>query len=305
MHRLLITGHKGMLGRELVSQAKKLGHEVIGLDLPECDLADRRNAEHAILEAEPDLILHAAAFAQVDRCETESDLAFRVNATGTQNVCLAAQALNAPLLYVSTDYVFDGTKNEPYDEWDAGSPVSVYGKSKYAGECFVRDLCAKHFIVRTSWLCGHGGANFVETILKLASERDELKVVNDQHGSPTFVNDLAPELVRLLASGAFGTYHITNQGSTTWFDFARKIVELSGSKTRVTPCTTEEFPRPATRPKNSRLSPRLYTNAIGNKMPAWQDGLQKYLSERYGHDMSCPSPVIPTRQNLEYPIVVY
>lgn len=280
MRRLLITGHKGMLGRELIAVAKTLGHETVGLDLPECDLADRRAAEHAILEAEPDWILHAAAFAQVDRCETESELAFRVNATGTQNVCLAAQALNAPLLYVSTDYVFDGTKSEPYDEWDAGNPVSVYGKSKYAGECFVRSLCPKHFIVRTSWLCGHGGANFVETILKIASERDEIKVVNDQHGSPTFVKDIAPELLRLLASGAFGTYHVTNQGYTTWFGFARKIVELTGLKTRVTACTSEEFPRPAPRPKNSRLSPRLYANAVGNRMPAWEEGLKKYLRAR-------------------------
>lgn len=280
MHRILITGHKGMLGRELISRAEQLGHETVGLDLPECDLTDRRACERAILEAEPDWILHAAAFTQVDRCESESDLAYNVNATGTQNVCLAAQALNAPLLYVSTDYVFDGAKSEPYDEWDAANPLSVYGKSKYAGECFVRALCPKHFIVRTSWLCGHGGANFVETILKLAKERDEIKVVNDQHGSPTFVNDLAPELLRVLASGAFGTYHFTSQGCTTWHAFAQKIVELSGSKTRVVPCASDEFPRPAPRPKNSRLSPRLYANAMGNNMPSWQNGLEKYLSER-------------------------
>jgi len=205
-----------------------------------------------------------------------------VNATGTQNVCLAVQKLDVPLLYISTDYIFDGEKPHPlpYDEWDAANPLSVYGKSKWAGECFVRELCAKHFIVRLSWLSGHGGPNFVETILKLAREKDELKVVNDQHGSPTFVHDVAPELFRLADYGAYGTFHITNRGYTTWFEFAKKIVELAKLKARVLPCTTQEFPRPAPRPKNSRLSPRLYENALGNRMPTWEEGLKRYLKER-------------------------
>lgn len=279
MHRILITGHKGMLGRELIAVAQALGKETAGLDLPECDVTHLKAVQHTVMQAEPELIIHAAAFTAVDRCEREADLAYLVNATGTQNVCLAARLVNVPVLYVSTDYVFDGTKPEPYDEWDAANPQSVYGKSKFAGECFVRSLCPAHFIVRISWLCGHGGANFVETILKLAAEKAELKVVNDQHGSPTFVADLAPELFRLAESGAFGTYHITNQGFTTWFDFARKIVEYGGLKTRVLPCTTAEFPRPAPRPQNSRLSPRLYANALGNRMPAWEDGLKRYLNE--------------------------
>jgi dTDP-4-dehydrorhamnose reductase len=282
VNRILITGHKGMLGRELERVARALGKEVTGLDLPECDITHRKQIERAIFDAEPDLVLHAAAFTAVDRCETESDLAYLVNATGTQNVCLAAQKLDVPLLYISTDYIFDGEKPHPlpYDEWDAANPLSVYGKSKWAGECFVRELCAKHFIVRISWLCGRGGANFVETILKLAKERDELKVVNDQRGSPTFVADVAPELLRLVDYGAFGTFHITNQGYTTWFEFAKKIVELAKLKMRIVSCTTEEFPRPAPRPKNSRLSPRLYENALGNRMPPWEEGLKKYLNGR-------------------------
>lgn len=156
-----------MLGRELVTTADWLGKQAVGVDLPECDVTSRRQVEDAILDAAPDLILHAAAFTAVDRCETEADIAYLVNATGTQNVCLAAQRLGVPLLYVSTDYVFDGLKPhaQAYDEWDAGNPASVYGKSKWAAKCYVRDLCPKHFIVRISWLCGHGGANFVETIL--------------------------------------------------------------------------------------------------------------------------------------------
>lgn len=271
-----------MLGRELLRVARALGKDVIGVDLPECDITSRKQVEQAVFDARPDLILHGAAFVAVDRCESEADMAFLVNATGTQNVCLAAQAVNAPVMYVSTDYVFDGAKPhpQPYDEWDAANPQSVYGKSKWAGECFVRDLCAKHFIVRISWLCGHGGANFVETMLKLGSERDELKVVNDQHGSPTFVNDLAPEMLRLAENGAFGTYHLSNRGYTTWYEFTKKIMEFAGLKARVLPCTTDEFPRPAPRPKNSRLSPRFYENAIGNRMPTWEEGLKRYLGER-------------------------
>jgi dTDP-4-dehydrorhamnose reductase len=282
MHRLLITGHKGMLGREIFRVARELGKEPIGLDLPECDITNFKAVQHAVIKAEPELIIHAAAFTAVDRCESEADLALLVNGTGTQHVCLAAQSANVPVLHLSTDYIFDGNKPHPlpYDEWDAAHPLSMYGQSKLAGELFVRELCPRHYIVRISWLCGHGSANFVETMLKLSAGRDELKVVNDQHGSPTFVADLAPELLRLAGSGLFGTYHITNRGYTTWFEFAKKIFELSGAKTRVLPCTTEEFPRPAPRPRNSRLSPRLFENALGNRMPTWEEGLKKYIEER-------------------------
>jgi dTDP-4-dehydrorhamnose reductase len=277
---IFITGHKGMLGRELVAVAKRLNFAVSGFDRPEGDITNRMAVQRAVQEAEPRLIIHAAAYTQVDQAESEADLAYFVNATGTQNVCLAAQNLNIPVVYLSTDYVFDGTKAEPYDEWDEPKPLSVYGKSKLAGERFVRELCSKHYIVRTSWLCGHGGVNFVETVLKLARERDELKVVNDQHGSPTFCRDLAPEIFRLAESGAHGTYHITNQGYTTWFGFAQTIIELSRLKTPVHPITTDDFPRPAPRPRNSRLSPRLYENAIGIRMAGWEEGLHNYLTQR-------------------------
>lgn len=280
MKSILITGHNGMLGRELVAVAERLKFEYSGFSHPEADVTNRMAVQRAVQEIQPRLIIHAAAYTQVDKAESEPDMAYYVNATGTQNVCLAAQQLDVPVVYISTDYVFDGTKPEPYDEWDAANPLSIYGKSKYAGEWFVRALCPKHYIVRTSWLCGHGGANFVETILKLAKERPELKVVNDQHGSPTFCQDLAPEIFRLAESGAHGTFHITNQGYTTWHGFAQKIVELAGLKTPVHPITTADFPRPAPRPKNSRLSPRLYENAIGVRMPKWGEGLQFYLNQR-------------------------
>lgn len=277
MNRILITGHRGMLGSELAPFAESQGHKVIGFDLPEHDITKREEMLSFARAERPEVIVHAASMTAVDDCESEADAAYRINATGTQNVCLAAQQLDAPIVYLSSDYVFDGEKTEPYDEWDPPHPLSVYGKSKYAGERFVRALCPKHYIVRVSWLCGHGGPNFVETILRLAAEREKLRVVNDQQGSPTFVSDLAPEILRLIASGAFGTYHITNQGCTTWYGFAKKIVELAGLSTRVVPCTTEEFPRPAPRPKNSRLSHRLYDNAIGDRMPTWEEGLRKYF----------------------------
>jgi len=277
MNRILITGYRGMLGSELMTYAREHGHECIGFDLPEQDITKREETVGFAKEQRPDFIIHTASMTAVDDCESEADTAYRINATGTQNVCLAAQQLNAPILYLSSDYVFDGEKTEPYDEWDAPHPLSVYGKSKYAGERFVRALCPKHYIVRVAWLCGHGGPNFVETILKLAAERDKLRVVDDQQGCPTFVSDLVPEILRLIASNAFGTYHITNGGCTTWYGFAKKIVELAGLSARVIPCTTEEFPRPAPRPKNSRLSHRLYDNAIGDRMPNWEEGLKKYL----------------------------
>jgi dTDP-4-dehydrorhamnose reductase len=266
-----------MLGRELFAIAEHLQWNPVGFDLPEHDLTSRARVSNFFMEHEPRLIIHCAAYTAVDKAESEADMALLVNGTGTQNMALAAQSLEIPIVYISTDYIFDGTKTEPYDEWDPANPKTAYGKSKYAGEFFVRSLCAKHFIVRVSWLCGHGGANFVETILKLATERDELKVVNDQHGSPTFVRDLAPEILRLAESGCYGTYHITNQGFTTWFDFARKIVEFSSLKCKVNPCSSTEFPRPAPRPTNSRLSPKLYELAISNRMPSWEEGLKRYL----------------------------
>jgi dTDP-4-dehydrorhamnose reductase len=269
-----------MLGRELFAIAEHLNWSPVGLDLPEHNLTDRRQVEDTIYDAEPRLIVHCGAYTAVDKAESEPELAMLVNGIGTQHVCLAAQKLGVPVLYVSTDYIFDGGKPDPYDEWDAANPRSVYGKTKYAGECFVRALCPRHFIVRVSWLCGHGGANFVETILKLSAQQDELKVINDQHGSPTFVRDVAPELLRLAESGMFGTYHITNQGYTTWYGFASKIVELANRKCNVMPCSTDEFPRPAPRPRNSRMSPMLYELAITNRMPRWEAGLERYLGER-------------------------
>ncbi|MCC6476827.1 dTDP-4-dehydrorhamnose reductase [bacterium] len=277
MRRVLVTGHKGMLGSELHRALVEQGEKVSGFDLPGVDVTDRDTVLDLAGQADPEFIFHCAAYTKVDQCETDQDNAYRVNAIGTQNIALAAESLGCPLLYISTDYIFDGTKPEPYDEWDRANPQTIYGKSKYAGEMYVREICQWAYIVRISWLCGKGGANFVDTILKLARERDELKVVNDQHGSPTFVNDLVPELIRMSESGAFGTYHVTNKGFTTWYDFAKKIVEQSGSKARVLPCSSDEHPRPAPRPKNSRMSDRLYDLALGNFMPAWEDGLEDYL----------------------------
>lgn len=275
--RILVTGHKGMLGSELVAFAKSKGHEVVGLDLPEHDITRREETLAFVRTQKPDIVLHAASMTAVDRCETEAEMAYLVNASGTQNVCLAAAELEVPLLYFSTDYIFDGTKDGIYDEWDAANPLSVYGKSKYAGEVFVREVSRRYFIVRISWLCGKNGANFVETMLKLAGERDRVQVVDDQIGSPTFVADLVPEIFRLIDSGASGTYHITNNGFCSWYDFAQKIFQLKQLKTQIELVSTAQLARPAPRPRNSRLSHRLYNNAIGDRMPSWEEGLAKYL----------------------------
>jgi len=277
MRRILITGHLGMLGSELSLACEDQGDEVTGFDLPDVDITNRARVLQLAGDADPEFIFHCAAFTKVDQCESDVETAMRVNAIGTQNIALAAESLGVPLLYISTDYIFDGDKDAAYDEWDAANPQSVYGRSKYAGECYVRQLCQWHYIVRVSWLIGRNGPNFVETILKLAREKSELRVVNDQHGSPTFVGDLVPELLRVSESGAFGTYHITNRGFTTWYELARLAVALKGLATTVVPCSTDEHPRPAPRPKNSRLSPMLYQLALGNEMPTWEQGLKEYL----------------------------
>ncbi|MBM3324890.1 MAG: dTDP-4-dehydrorhamnose reductase [Calditrichaeota bacterium] len=277
MNRILITGHKGMLGSELSAFAKSKGHEVVGFDLPEHDITKREKTIAFVRAQRPDIILHAASMTAVDRCETEADTAYLVNATGTQNVCLAANELDIPLLYFSTDYIFDGTKDGIYDEWDAANPLSVYGKSKYAGEVFVRELCRRYFIVRISWLCGKNGTNFVETMLKRAAENNRMQVVDDQIGSPTFVTDLVPEVFRLMDSADTGIYHITNNGYCSWYDFAKKIFELRGLKIQIEPVSTKQLSLPAPRPKNSRLSHRNYADAIGDRMPRWEEGLEKYL----------------------------
>ena len=247
MTRALVTGGGGQLGSELVP----LFGDAIGTTSATLDVTDRDAVLGAVTTVRPDVIVHAAAWTAVDACEDDPERAFAVNALGTRHVADAARRVGAHVVYVSTDYVYDGTKDEPYHEWDQTAPQSVYGASKLAGE---RELDPGATIVRTSWVFGRQGGNFVKTMLRLAAGPDELRVVNDQRGHPTWAADLAAVIARLAVDRRPGVFHVTNQGATTWFDLARDILRLAGSDpSRVVPISSNDLARPAARPTNSVL----------------------------------------------------
>ena len=251
--RVLVTGAAGQLGREVVELCAGAGDEVTACDLATMDVTDRDQVLQAVGAVAPDAVIHAAAWTNVDGCETDPDQAYRVNALGTRHVAEAARMVRARVCYVSTDYVFDGTGSRPYHEWDATNPLSVYGRSKLAGEAV---LGPDDTVVRTSWLCGRYGSNFVKTILGRAAQGQPLKIVDDQHGCPTFADDLAAMVRALVVARRPGLFHVTNQGATTWYRFARDAVDAAGLDVGlVTPIGTAEMqpPRPAPRPAYSVL----------------------------------------------------
>jgi len=272
--RIVITGAEGQLGIAL--RQVLLGHQLTALDLPSFDLADS-DCGRAIVEASPEVVIHAGAYTNVDGAERNPALAMTINADGTERVAWAATQTRARLIYISTDYVFDGLGTRPYIESDPTNPVSVYGESKRAGELRALAGCQNTLVIRTAWLYGHHGRNFVKTILQLAVDHPCLKVVADQRGCPTFAEDLAGMIGNLLTHPAQGVLHVTNEGDCTWHDFATEIVRLSGLRVPVEAITTAEMPRPAKRPAYSVLSAdRLHQ--LGFRMPAWQDGLQRFVN---------------------------
>lgn len=252
--RVLVTGAGGQVGAELVAAFAAPGHhEVIGVDHATLDVADRDAVLAAITSTRPDAVVHPAAWTAVDACEGDPDRAFAVNALGTRHVADGARRVGAPVFYVSTDYVFDGTKPSPYHEWDPTGPRSVYGASKLAGE---RELDPGSTVIRTSWVCGYHGGNMVKTILRLAAEHDTLSFVDDQRGHPTFADDLASMIMRLVVDHRPGVFHVTNQGAVSWFEFAGEVLAAAGQDPeRVQPVATVDLhpPRPAPRPANSVL----------------------------------------------------
>jgi dTDP-4-dehydrorhamnose reductase len=251
--RVLITGSGGQLGHDLVEVCSSAGDEVVACDHATLDVADRERVLQVVVATAPDAVIHAGAWTNVDGCETDPDRAFAVNALGTRHVAEAARRAGATVCYVSTDYVFDGTASRPYNEWDATNPVSVYGRSKLGGEAA---LGPDDVVVRTSWVCGAHGRNFVRTILTRAAQGQPLTVVDDQHGCPTFTEDLAGAIRTLVASRLPGLFHVTNQGATTWYRFARDAVEAAGlDADLVSPIPTSALdpPRPASRPAYSVL----------------------------------------------------
>jgi dTDP-4-dehydrorhamnose reductase len=251
--KVLITGAGGQLGRDLVEVFDAAGDDVVACDRSMLDVADRDLVLQVLGHVRPDAVVHAAAWTDVDGCERDPARALGVNALGTRHVAEGARLAGARVCYVSTDYVFDGTSPRPYTEWDDPNPLSVYGRSKLGGE---RELGPRDTVVRTSWVCGRHGRNFVKTMLRLAAERDELAVVDDQHGCPTFTPDLASMVRRLVVARLPGVFHVTNQGATTWFQLARDVLAAAGlDPERVRPISTAELdpPRPAPRPARSVL----------------------------------------------------
>jgi dTDP-4-dehydrorhamnose reductase len=287
--KILITGSKGQLGNEL-SRMIKDGHSEIGpidsiyegadvteVDIDELDITDSCAVAAFFDGKAMDLIINCAAMTNVDACETERETAMKVNAIGARNMAVLAQRFGAKIIHVSTDYVFDGTGDQPYTEWDAPNPATVYGKSKLLGEAYVRECCERAFIVRTAWLYGYSGNNFVKTILGLARERDTIKVVDDQKGNPTHANDLAHHILKIAATEEYGVYHCTGQGICSWYEFAKEIVALAGLSCQVEACTTEEFPRPAPRPAWSAMDHLMLRCTVGDEMRDWRAALEGFF----------------------------
>ncbi len=285
--RILVFGARGQLGRELTA-LPGAAHDITGLTRAQCDIAQPGAAERALREHRPDAVINCAAWTKVDAAETQRDDAFRINAEGPRLLALACAAADVTLVHISTDYVFDGTATSPIPEDAPTHPLGVYGASKLAGEEAVRAAGARHAIVRTSWLYGQEGPNFVLTMLRLGAEREELKVVADQRGAPTWTGHLAPPLLRLLERGATGTFHLTNSGETTWCELAATIMAKASLRACVVPTTTAEYGAPAPRPAYSVLDNAAW-RALGEEpLPGWQQGLDGYLTERW------PRPDSPT-----------
>ena len=289
--KILITGCKGQLGNELQNIIKmgrtEIGQvsktikesEVIAFDIDELDITNLIEVKKALTCLKPDVLINCAAATNVDGCESNENFAFKVNSIGPRNLAIACEEVNSKLVQVSTDYVFSGEGDKALTEYDLTSPCSVYGKTKLLGENYVREFSSKYFIVRTAWLYGCAGHNFVYTIRRLGKEKNYINVVNDQMGNPTNANDLAYHILKLIETEEYGVYHCTGKGECTWCDFAKIIVKLFCEKCEVKPCTSEEYKTKAKRPKYSSLDNMMLRNSIGDEMRDWQDALKSFIDK--------------------------
>lgn len=272
--RIAITGSAGQLG--LALQSRLANDELLLMDLPQYDIGDQRQTRDSIARFRPEVVIHAAAYTNVDGCESDPASAYRVNALGSQNVAVACQESGAAMVYVSTDYVFDGLKDGPYWEWDTPNPQSTYARSKLAGELITSTLLRRHYIVRTAWLYSRQGKNFVKTVLRLAGEQNRLQFVTDEVGSPTYAPDLADAIVKLIPSGLYGIYHFTNSGVCSRFEWARAILELAGlDASRISP--TQGFARAAKVPARSELHNFCGATQLGIVLRPWRAALEEYF----------------------------
>lgn len=289
--KIMITGCKGQLGNELQSILKSLkseigdipgeykNAEVSAVDVDTLDITDYLSVKEFVLNENPDIIFNCAAMTNVDGCETMLETAYKVNAAGVRNLAMAAKLANAKFVHISTDYVFAGNGTKPYKEWDMIDPQSVYGASKALGEKYALAFNDKTFIVRTSWLYGYIGKNFVKTVRRVLREKGSITVVNDQRGNPTNANDLAHHLLLLGVTEEYGIYHCTGEGECSWYDFASAIAKLSGFEGKVLPCTSEEYKSPTKRPEYSSLENLALKCSVGNYMRDWKTALNEYISK--------------------------
>ena len=277
--KVLVTGTKGQLGYDVVNELEKRGHTAVAVDIEEMDITDAVSVERVITEAEVEAVIHCAAYTAVDAAEDNVEICRRVNAEGTENIAKVCKKLDLKMIYISTDYVFDGEGERPWEPDDERHPLNVYGQTKYEGELAVEKYLEKYFIVRIAWVFGVNGKNFIKTMLKLSETHEELNVVDDQVGSPTYTYDLAVLLVDMVESDKYGRYHATNEGLCTWYEFAKEIFRQAGVEVKVNPVTSDMFPAKAKKPKNSRMSKeKLDANGF-HRLPTWQDALERYLSE--------------------------
>jgi dTDP-4-dehydrorhamnose reductase len=277
--KVLVTGSGGMLARDLIPILKKR-HEVIAPPEKDLDITERENVFSILGRLRPDLVVNCAAYTQVDKAEEEREKAFLVNGIGVQNLALACNEQRIPLCHISTDYVFNGERDRPYTPFDNTDPINAYGASKLAGERFIQWIMNAFYIIRTSWLYGKGGNNFVSTIMRIAGERPEIRVVHDQRGAPTSTVTLSRAVLALIETGAYGIYHVTDktEEGLSWYEFAGEIVRLSGLSASIIPITTREFPRPAMRPRYSVLDASIFSLVTGDPLPEWRNALKDFLS---------------------------
>jgi len=276
--KVLVTGVNGQLGFDVCRELTWLSVEHRGVDIQDFDLTNEQMTRESIVGYGPDAVVHCAAYTQVDKAESNRELCHAVNVLGTAHVAEACRELGTKLVYISTDYVFGGQGEAPFEVDSPQNPINYYGLTKSLGEGEVRSRVAKHFIVRTSWVFGENGGNFVRTMLRLGVEKQSVKVVMDQTGSPTYTPDLAKLLCRMLPTEKYGVYHATNEGTCSWFEFASAIMEEAGLSCRVVPIPSNEYPSAAKRPMNSRLSKRSLDAAGFDRLPYWRDALKRYIA---------------------------
>lgn len=277
--KVLVTGYNGQLGFDVIRELNSRSVECRGVDRDDFDITNRDETVGYICNYKPDAVIHCAAYTAVDRAEDDEENCRRVNVDGTENIAIACEKIGAKMLYVSTDYVYGGAGDTPFEPSDMTDPKNVYGRTKLDGEKAVMKHLKKYFIVRTSWVFGINGGNFVKTMLRLGSERDELNVVCDQVGSPTYTPDLARLICDLIATERYGIYHGTNENYCSWAEFASEIMKLGGKNTRINPVRSEEYPVKAERPHNSRLSKKCLDDAGIKRLPTWQNALKRFIKE--------------------------